>query len=92
MLYNCTEKTVEQLIDSVLNKYQESKPKICTCKRCKQDIMAITLNNLPPHYVVTEAGKVMKQVSLEQIGGKAQVIAQIMNAIDIVVKDRKSVV
>ena len=49
--------------------------------------MAIALNNLPAHYVVTETGRIITQVSAEQLGGKAMVIAQILKAIEIVHKN-----
>ncbi len=84
MLHNYTETAVLQLLDSILDNYQKKNGPICTCERCREDIMAIALNNLPARYIVTETGKIITQVSFEQIGGKAQVAAQILKAIEIV--------
>lgn len=87
MLLNYTETAVLELLDDVLEKYKEKHPDICYCTRCREDVMAIALNNIPPHYVVTETGKVLKQVSFERLGGKAQVITQIIKAMEIVSKN-----
>lgn len=84
MLLNYTETAVLELLDTVLAKYKETHPNVCCCNRCREDVMAIALNNIPPHYVATETGKVLKRVSFDRLGGKAQVIAQIMRALDIV--------
>ncbi len=89
MLHNYTETAVLQLLDSVLTNYQEKNKPICTCERCRQDIMAIALNNLPPRYVVTDTGKIITSVSFEQFGGKAQITAQILRAIEIVQSNPK---
>ncbi len=35
----------------------------CDCERCKLDIAAIALNNLPPSYVVSTEGEIVKSVS-----------------------------
>lgn len=86
MLINYTETAVMELLDDVLEKYKQEHPNLCTCLHCREDMMAISLNNLPPHYVVTETGSVLKRLSFDRLGGKAQVIAQILNAADIVRK------
>ena len=87
MLYNYTEAIVLQTLNSILDKYKLTNQDLCTCERCRQDVMAIALNNLPAHYVVTETGRIITQVSAEQLGGKAMVAAQILKAIEIVHKN-----
>jgi len=40
---------------------------ICKCEKCKADITAIALNELPPKYVVTAIGELYTKVNeLEQ--------------------------
>jgi len=40
---------------------------ICNCDKCRADIMALALNELPPKYVVTEIGELYAKVrELEQ--------------------------
>ncbi|WP_031514663.1 late competence development ComFB family protein [Desulfofalx alkaliphila] len=82
MLYNYTETAVLHLIDSVYNEFKKRIPGVCTCERCRQDVMAIALNNLPPHYIVTETGKIITQVNFDLLGGKVLIITQLMKAMD----------
>ncbi|MTI79611.1 MAG: competence protein ComFB [Firmicutes bacterium] len=83
MLHNYTETAVLQLLNDVIKNHQKEN-EMCTCERCRQDIMAIALNNLPPSYIVTDTGEIITQVSFNQFGGRAQVITQIMKAAEIV--------
>ena len=61
-LKNTMEDVVAKNIDSILNVMN-----ICKCEKCRADIMAISLNDLPAKYVVTEAGELYTKVrELEQ--------------------------
>ncbi len=61
-LKNFMEDVVNKKIDSVLNLMN-----ICKCEKCRLDIMAIALNDLPPRYVVTDTGELFSKVrELEQ--------------------------
>lgn len=75
-LINATEMTVLELLKETLNTKD-----ICKCERCRLDIAAIALNNLPPSYVVTTEGEVVKTVERQS---KVDAIRQIENAIAIV--------
>jgi competence protein ComFB len=83
-LINVAEQVVKQLLDSVIANYKKEHPKVCTCQRCKIDILAVALNNIKPAYVVTNLGRVMKQVSYDDFGGRAAVLAEIVKAVDFV--------
>jgi competence protein ComFB len=40
---------------------------VCSCEKCKMDIAAIALNDLPPKYIVTDKGELYSKVnSLKQ--------------------------
>ena len=39
-----------------------SEADVCQCDGCRLDVMAIMLNNLPPHYVVTDQGALYAQM------------------------------
>ncbi|HOP92941.1 MAG TPA: late competence development ComFB family protein [Acetivibrio thermocellus] len=40
---------------------------VCSCEKCRMDIAAIALNNLPPKYIVTDKGELYSKVdSLKQ--------------------------
>lgn len=57
ILYNLTEKLVLEKLDAALKKMN-----CCKCDRCKADIVAITLNNLKPMYVVTSRENINKKI------------------------------
>ncbi|WP_027357413.1 late competence development ComFB family protein [Desulfofundulus thermocisternus] len=81
MIHNYTEEAVKRLLPEILKEYTKNNPHTCTCIYCQEDIMALALNQLPPHYVVSDEGTILTRVSFEQIGGKAQIIAAITSAI-----------
>lgn len=51
-LKNYMEEAVDQMMDKVLKDLD-----VCKCDRCRMDIKALALNNLPPKYVVSEEGE-----------------------------------
>ncbi|MFZ5633848.1 MAG: late competence development ComFB family protein [Bacillota bacterium] len=57
-LINATEITLFEQLNKIMEKRD-----ICKCERCKLDIAAIALNNLPPNYVVSTEGEVIKAIS-----------------------------
>ena len=46
---------MESLVEEV---YEDTKDQLncCTCEQCHADIVALTLNHLPPQYAVTSTG------------------------------------
>ena len=66
ILYNITEKFVLSKFDEVLGKMS-----CCRCDRCKQDIVAIALNNLKPMYIVATRDEIEEKIhNLQDSGGK----------------------
>lgn len=55
-LINTMEKLVFDNLDTILSRF-----KCCKCDRCKKDIIALTLNALPPKYIVATKDKPPKQ-------------------------------
>ncbi len=56
-LKNYMEDIVSQKIDSLLKILN-----ICSCDKCRLDIMAIALNDLPSKYVVSEKGALYTKI------------------------------
>ena len=54
---NYMEEVVFNHMDKVLNNME-----ICKCEKCRMDIAAIALNNLPTKYVVTQKGELYSKV------------------------------
>ena len=73
------EDVVFSLLDALINEKDA-----CNCERCRYDIAAIALNNLPPKYVVTESGEVFAKTQLLNQQFKTNAVVEILKAIEIV--------
>lgn len=45
---------MEEVVYDVLQQYKKELQLTCNCDRCKDDIMAIALNQVKPQYIVNE--------------------------------------
>ena len=45
---------MESLVASTLDEVLSRSPEICSCDRCRLDMLAFALNNLPPRYIVED--------------------------------------
>jgi len=62
-LKNYMEILMWQQLDDVLASHQG----VCRCEKCRYDIAALTMNFLPPRYVVTDKGQMFTKIkALEQ--------------------------
>lgn len=78
-LRNYMEIFVKEALDKVIVNMN-----ICKCDKCRYDMMAIALNNLPPKYYVTEKGNLFAKLSLLQQQSDVDIIATIVKAANIV--------
>ena len=78
-LRNYTEEAVRLCVEKW---YHEAD--ICQCEGCRLDVKAIMLNNLPPHYVVTDQGALYAQLSDFNPQYKADLVTNMGLAIKIV--------
>lgn len=53
---------------------------MCDCEHCKMDVMAITLNNVKPKYIVTDKGELYAKLSSLQSQFQADVVTEITKA------------
>ncbi|WZL71455.1 late competence development ComFB family protein [Clostridiaceae bacterium 35-E11] len=83
MLKNYMEDVVEKLLPSILKSF----PNLCTCQLCIEDIKALTLNHLKPHYVVTERGQLYIKLNEMDTQFSVDVSREIYDAISIVQKN-----
>ena len=58
---NYMEIWVEQFMDDIL----KDRPEVCTCEKCRQDIFALSLNNLQPFYVTTTKGEILAKYNVQ---------------------------
>ncbi|HEY9900590.1 MAG TPA: late competence development ComFB family protein [Pantanalinema sp.] len=47
---------MEDQVEAALAELIVRSPDACACDRCRVDMMAFALNNLPPRYIVDESG------------------------------------
>lgn len=53
---------------------------MCKCEKCRLDVAAKALNDLPPQYIVTEKGEVYSKINSLQAQFEVDVIAAITKA------------
>lgn len=56
----------------------------CTCALCRADVIAHTLNHLPPRYVRTEAGRMMVELSSYDTQFRADVLAALSESVKLI--------
>jgi len=81
-LKNYMEEVVDSKLDSILNSIE-----ICKCDKCKLDVKAIALNNLPPRYVVTDKGILYSKLNEMEFQFEVNVETEIIKAAVIVGKN-----
>ena len=83
MIKNYMEDVVNQILPNILEKYEG----ICKCDLCIDDIKTMVLNNLKPHYIVTEKGRLYTKTNELVIQFNTDVIKEIVKATEIVSKN-----
>lgn len=74
---------MEELVEDKLDEYILDAD-VCTCERCRADIMALALNNLPPRYIVSISGDVYSRFDAVKTQFQADVIITVLNAIEVI--------
>lgn len=75
ILYNVTEKLVLDKLDATFKKMN-----CCRCDRCKEDIVAVALNNLKPMYIVASKEDIKQKIhELQEIG--SEVTTEVIKAV-----------
>ncbi len=82
-----SENYIEKIVREELNRFMERDSSICRCDNCLQDIITLTLNNLPPMYVASDVGHIMTMFHLTRDQLRAQVMVELVKAIDQVKKN-----
>lgn len=77
---------MEVAVDHIMPNLLKAFPGICVCEACKLDIKAIALNNLKPHYTVTEAGETWSKIDEMRIQFEADIMKALIDAITVVSK------
>ncbi len=78
---------MEEAVETTLEEVLARKDDVCKCDRCKMDIKALALNNLPPKYVVTDIGYVYTKANELAAQFKTDITVAITNALKTVSKN-----
>ncbi|MBQ9349167.1 MAG: late competence development ComFB family protein [Oscillibacter sp.] len=73
--FNLTQALVEEKTDKYMKLFG-----MCTCARCKVDVTAIALTNLPVKYVATQNRDVVPLLSMYETKYSAEVVSQVISA------------
>ncbi|HEC79612.1 MAG TPA: competence protein [candidate division WOR-3 bacterium] len=83
------ENYIEKIVREELKKLYEKDETLCKCDKCFQDIMTLTLNNLPPMYVSSDVGHIVTMYNLTKDQLQAQVMVELLKAVEQVKKSPK---
>ncbi|UYZ22797.1 late competence development ComFB family protein [Mesobacillus jeotgali] len=79
---------MEEVVSTLVNVLMMSPDyqTFCNCQKCRNDIIAISLNTLPSHYVTTEDGRKMVYEQLNTQENRTWINKRIISAIHLVGK------
>jgi competence protein ComFB len=75
---------LEQLVWDKLDNLLETQTEVCSCEKCRADIVALALNRLKPHYVATEKGEAISKALLLDTEQQARITIALLEAKKIV--------
>ncbi len=82
ILRNFMENVVLDVIDEIMKSME-----VCNCHKCRLDIAAIALNNLPTKYIVTNKGELYSKVNIFKLQTDVDIRSAIIKAALIVSKN-----
>ena len=76
---------LEEAVDTIYEQLRNSHKQFCSCERCRDDVVAHTLNHARPRYVGgSPLGAAVTRVSLTQDGAKAEIAVLVYEAMRLV--------
>ena len=70
---------MQTLVEDKTDKYMKMFG-LCTCNRCRIDVVALALSNLPPKYVVAKPHELIPRLSMYEQKFSVVVVTQVMSA------------
>lgn len=75
---------MEDAIIEELNSLFKGMKDICKCERCREDMVAWSLNRLPAKYVATDLGNVYTKLNQVKVQSKADIVVVLTKAANLV--------
>ena len=73
--FNVTQALVEDRVDKYMRMFG-----MCTCARCRIDVIALAMSNLPAKYVVAKPHELIPRLSMYEHKYEAAIVTQVMSA------------
>ena len=83
MIINYSDKEVREELQNYLKQHPDE---FCTCQQCREDIIALTLNQIPPHYVTSHRGEVITDFIFTEPLDHTKVLTALLKSIEVVSK------
>lgn len=74
------------VVSEVYSELANQRDLLCKCEKCRLDIMAMALNNLPPLYYVSDRGEVFSKLQSTYMDTRTKVLTEVLKAILLVEK------
>jgi len=74
---------MEDIVEREVNQYMADAG-MCTCDKCRLDVMALALNELPTAYIVTKMGELFAAVDSIYLQNQINVEVAMLKAVGIV--------
>jgi competence protein ComFB len=85
-LYN----VMEEIVKNVLNENIDLLHLPCICERCQDDILAISLNKLPPRYIVNqESSPYIRAAFTADRQGATNILSTVIQSAEVVANNRR---
>lgn len=76
---------MEEVVQAVLQQYEKELHLTCDCDRCKDDIMAIALNEIKPRYIVnSELSPFIRAAHVADRQGATNILSTVVKAAHLV--------
>ena len=75
---------METVIQDLFDQYQKKHALKCNCSHCKEDILALVLNRMPPKYVSSHKGEVYIKTFILNQQLQMDVMKELIRAVKIV--------
>lgn len=74
---------MEDVVAKLTDKYMKDE-EICHCEKCRLDVMALALNELPNVYIVTQRGEMFAAIDSTYLQNQVDAEIAVLKAIDMV--------
>lgn len=81
---------MEEIVQNIMKENLETMELTCTCERCKADIIALSLNHLPPRYIVNASNRpYIRAQFMPNVQEGINILRVVLQAAEIVKKNKR---